>query len=66
MYELRTCGGFSLVSLIVVQSTRRVGRDKAQQVHALAEECGLPTDVTAAFETVQKFFEEVLALFPKR
>jgi hypothetical protein len=29
--------------------------------HALAEECGLPTDVTAVFAGVQEFVEEVLA-----
>ena len=29
--------------------------------HALAEECGLPTDVAAVFEGVQEFVEEVLA-----
>jgi hypothetical protein len=29
--------------------------------HALAEECGLPTDVVGVFEGVQKFVEEVLA-----
>ena len=29
--------------------------------HALAEECGLPTDVAAVFAGVQEFFEEVLA-----
>jgi hypothetical protein len=29
--------------------------------HALAEECGLPTDVAAVFASVQKFVEEVLA-----
>ena len=29
--------------------------------HALAEECGLPTDVAAVFAGVQKFVEEVLA-----
>ena len=29
--------------------------------HALAEECGLPTDVVAVFTGVQKFVEEVLA-----
>ncbi len=34
--------------------------------HALAEECGLPTDVAAAFAGVQKYFEEVLALRTKR
>ena len=28
--------------------------------HALAEECGLPTDVAAVFAAVQKFFEGVL------
>ena len=28
---------------------------------ALAEECGLPTDVTAAFARAQEFVEEVLA-----
>ena len=34
--------------------------------HALAEECGLPTDVIAVFAGVQKYFEEVLALRTKR
>jgi len=34
--------------------------------HALAEECGLPTDVIAVFTGVQKYFEEVLALRTKR
>ena len=29
--------------------------------HALAEECGLPTDVAGVFAGVQKFVEEVLA-----
>jgi Nucleotidyl transferase AbiEii toxin, Type IV TA system len=29
--------------------------------HALAEECGLPTDVAAVFASFQKFVEEVLA-----
>ena len=29
--------------------------------HALAEECGLPTDVAAVFAGVQEFVEEVLA-----
>ena len=29
--------------------------------HALAEECGLPTDVAAVFAGIQKFVEEVLA-----
>jgi hypothetical protein len=29
--------------------------------HALAEECGLPTDVAAVFATVQEFVERVLA-----
>ena len=29
--------------------------------HALAEECGLPTDVAAVFAGVQEFLEEVLA-----
>jgi hypothetical protein len=28
--------------------------------HALAEQCGLPTDVAAVFTAVQKFFEGVL------
>jgi hypothetical protein len=34
--------------------------------HALAEECGLPTDVAAVFAGVQKFVEEVLAQRPER
>jgi hypothetical protein len=29
--------------------------------HALAEECGLPTDVAAVFAGVEEFVEEVLA-----
>ena len=30
------------------------------QFHALAEECGLPTDVGAVFSGVQEYLEEVL------
>lgn len=33
---------------------------------ALAEECGMPTEVAAAFESVQEFLEEVRAQRPKQ